>query len=591
VAVRFDSLDPRRGRSVRFEGLQRRIEARALADVAPAVAELQREVAAGRHAAGFIAYEAAPAFDAALATREPAPDLPLLWFEVYRRRIEGEPLAAIAGSAGYELGTLAASASRERYAANVREILELIAAGDSYQVNLTFRLSGEFAGSDIALYRDLCLAQRSAWCSFLRLDRYSVISASPELFFTRRGEVIELRPMKGTRPRGRWSEEDRALAQELVHSPKERAENLMIVDLLRNDVGRIAEFGSVRVPALFEVERYPTVHQLTSTVTARPREGADLLQLLRALFPSGSVTGAPKVRTSAIIRDLEDSPRGVYTGAIGFVSPDVTSFSVAIRTALLDRETGRIEVGVGSGITADSDAESEYGECLAKGAFLTHRPPELRLIESMRLEASGGFPLLEGHLQRLSLSAEYLGFMLDAGRVRMELAALAARLPAATYKVRLVLDRQGELELSAEPIPERSGAVRIGLADEPVDARDPLLYHKTTARAVYDRRRSSHPELDDVLLVNHAGELTESTTANLVLELDGALVTPPIETGLLPGVLREQLLSDGVVTTRRLRPSDLERARRIFLVNSVRGWREGVLASREGVPAAPGTGR
>jgi len=576
VEARFDSLDPARGAgSYLFRGATEVIEAWETGAVVPALRRIEREVARGRHAAGFLAYEAGAAFDSAFATVPAGDRFPLLLFGIFESRLVADPTEAPVGR--YALGPATPSISAEAYRRDVERILDLIAAGDTYQVNHTLRLRGDFRGADDLLYHDLCNAQRAAFCAMIRYGDVSLVSASPELFFRQVGRRIELRPMKGTRPRGRWSEEDDALAEELVTSAKERAENLMIVDLLRNDVGRVAEFGSVRVPTLFEVERYPTVHQMTSTVEATLRGDAGLVEIFRALFPSGSVTGAPKLRTSEIIRELEGVPRGPYTGAIGFVSPDQAVFSVAIRTLLVDRVRGNYEMGVGSGITSDSDADAEYRECLGKGAFVHHRVPEFRLLESLRFEKPGGFPRLQLHLARLSRSARYFGFSLDEGRVRASLEEKTDALGKGVYKVRLHVDRSGRPEIEAEPIARESPPVRLGLAQSPIDDADVFLYHKTTYREVYATRLAERPDCDDVLLYNSRGELTESTTANLVLETVGALITPPLSSGLLPGVAREELLSSGRVAVRPLDLDALRRADRVHLVNAVRGWREAVL--------------
>ncbi|HEX2187403.1 MAG TPA: chorismate-binding protein, partial [Longimicrobiaceae bacterium] len=422
----------------------------------------------------------------------------------------------------------------------------------------------------------LCRGQRSAYCALLRLGATSVVSASPELFFRWADGELELRPMKGTRPRGRWEEEDEALAAELAASPKERAENLMIVDLLRNDAGRVSEWGSVRVPRLFETERYETVHQLTSTVRSRVLPGAGLTDVLRALFPCGSVTGAPKVRTMQLIRELEPGPRGVYTGAVGFVSPGETVFSVAIRTLLVDRERGRAELGVGSGITWDADAAAEYRECLDKARFAAAPAADFELLETLLHEPGGGFFLLDGHLERMASSARRFGFRWDAERARAALhGAVSGDGP---LRVRLLLARDGGTRVETHPLaPEPAGPARVALSARPVDSRDPFLHHKTTRREVYTTRAAERPDCDDVILVNERGEVTESTLASVVARLDGALWTPPREAGLLPGVFRRHLLESGEIRERTLRPEDLRAAEELWLVNSVRRWRRAVL--------------
>jgi para-aminobenzoate synthetase / 4-amino-4-deoxychorismate lyase len=575
VSVRLDSLDAARGpRSFRFGGLREVLRADTLSDVLPVLARAQAAADAGLHAAGFVAYEAAPAFDPAFRTHPPDPRLPLAWFAVYETRRETASDEAPPFDAEPP-GAWRSPVSEAAYQATVERIRDLIAAGDTYQVNLTFPLRAPFRGDAEALYARLCRAQRAAYCALLRLGDISIVSLSPELFFRAADGTLELRPMKGTRPRGRWVEEDDALAAELAASPKDRAENLMIVDLLRNDAGRVAEVGSVRVERLFEVERYETVHQLTSTIRSDLRPDADLPAIFRALFPCGSVTGAPKVRTTEIIADVEDAPRGVYTGAIGVVSPREMVFSVAIRTLLLDHAAGTAELGVGSGITHDSAPAAEYRECLEKAAFVHHEPRSFQLLETMLWKPDDGFFLLDGHLHRLLASARYFGFRADEGEIRRALQPPAAAKP---HRVRLLLARDGTVHVEAAPlVPSPPEPLRVAISDDAVDSRDAHLYHKTTLRDPYDRRLAARPDCDDVLLLNERGEVTESTLANLVVRLDDALWTPPLTSGLLPGVMRAAALAAGDVRERVLRPDDLTRAQEIWLINSVRKWRRAEL--------------
>ncbi|HEU0301525.1 MAG TPA: aminodeoxychorismate synthase component I [Longimicrobium sp.] len=575
--ARFDALGgPGGGRSFRFRGLRRVLRAERVEEVAEVIRQVEAAVAGGVHAAGFVAYEAAPAFDAAFATHPPDPRLPLAWFALYASRDDADP-AFSADGGDAEIGEWSIDVTEAEYRERVERIRALIAAGDTYQANFTVRLRAPFRGEPAALYERLCLAQRSAFCAYLDLGGgMTVVSASPELFFRADGRELELRPMKGTRPRGRWPQEDRALAAELAQSAKDRAENLMIVDLLRNDAGRVAEFGSVRVERLYEVERYETVHQLTSTIRARLRADAGLLDVFRALFPCGSVTGAPKVRTMEIIRELETGPRGVYCGAIGFASPGEAVFSVGIRTLLIDAAAGRAELGVGSGITWDSAAGAEYRECWDKAAFVRRAPADFRLLETMLWEPDAGWLLLDGHLRRLADSAEYFGYAFDRDDAVRRLDAASQSFDA-PMRVRLLLDRDGSMEIESAPHHSSAEPARIAIAPEPVDSGDPLLYHKTTRRTEYERRAAARPDCDDVLLVNERGELTESTIANLVVRLDGALWTPPLECGLLPGVFRAHLRERGEIRERILHPADLQRAEETWLVNSVRRWRRGVL--------------
>jgi len=356
-------------RSFYFDDCVEKISATTLEQILPALRRIETAVQNGLHVAGFLSYEAAPAFESNLRVKNPA-DFPLLWFGLFKARRE---IAAgkFFRHGEFELTDWRPSIDENTYCRAVEQIRERIAAGDTYQVNFTFRWRANFRGDDLALYHHLCRRQRAGYCAYLDLGRYRILSASPELFFHwQNGELIT-RPMKGTRPRGRTPTEDRRYMEQLQTSAKERAENLMIVDLLRNDMGKISEFGSVQVPKLFEVERYETVLQMTSTITSRLLPKVGLVKILQALFPSGSVTGAPKIRTMEIISELEDSPRQIYTGAIGFISPGPEAvFNVAIRTLLIDTHTGIAELGVGSGVTYDSTPEAEYKECLLKARFL-----------------------------------------------------------------------------------------------------------------------------------------------------------------------------------------------------------------------------
>jgi para-aminobenzoate synthetase/4-amino-4-deoxychorismate lyase len=381
--------------------------------------------------------------------------------------------------------------------------------------------------------------------------------------------------MKGTTRRGRWGAEDERLAEELRRDPKERAENLMIVDLLRNDMGIVSGTGSVRVRSLFDLELLETVHQMTSTIESRLKPEVGLTDLFRALFPCGSVTGAPKKRTMEIIAELEDSPRGLYTGCIGYISPGPEAvFSVAIRTLVVDRETGTAEMGLGSGVTWDSNPESEYRECLAKGRFAERALPDFRLLETLLFEEGAGFFLLDRHLARLSRSASYFCFQLDTVAVGKVLDLRAARLKGA-QKVRILVSRSGAFSIESEAIAasDPDAAAVAAFTETTVESADPLLYHKTDNRSFYTAELSKRPDCDEVILCNERGEVTEGTYSNIVARIDGELITPPLEAGLLPGVFREELLETGKISEKSITRKELECAEEIWLINSVRKWR------------------
>jgi para-aminobenzoate synthetase/4-amino-4-deoxychorismate lyase len=587
IEARFDDLVAGAERAFRLAEPVGVIEARRPSEVVGAIDAAGSAAARGLWAAGFVAYEAAPGLDPELsvhvrAADDPLAELPLAWFALFERKEDLPPLEPgrvdPSGSAG---SPWRPSVDRATYDAAVERIRELIAAGHTYQVNHTIRLRAMIRGDERGFYRDLCLAQRGGYAAFLDLGRFRVLSASPELFFRIDGERITTKPMKGTAPRGRWSAEDEEIAARLVASSKERAENAMIVDLLRNDLGRICRTGSVEVERMVEAERFETVWQLTSTIEGDLRPEITLLDTFRALFPSGSVTGAPKVRTTRIIADLEDSARGPYCGAIGYLAPPGSgepraNFNVAIRTVVLDTQTRAAEYGVGGGITHDSSASGEYEEIVAKARVLTDARPAFELFESLGHEPAEGFRHLDEHLERLAASARYFGF-------RFELEAASAALKRAVIEVtessvvRLTLARHGALSTDVRDLLPAKEPVRVALDNEPVDPSDLWLFHKTTRRAPYDRRRERRPDVDDVVLVNDRGEVTESTIANLAVRLDGVWVTPPIDAGLLPGTYRTVLLREDGLIERPVTVDELRGAGELALMSSVRGWRPAVL--------------
>jgi len=589
IDARFDDLVAGAERSFRLVEPVGVIEARRPSEVAGAIDAAGSAAGRGLWAAGFVAYEAAPGFDPELSVHVRAPDdpfaeLPLAWFALFERKEDLPPLEpGRLDPSGSARSPWRPSVDRATYDAAVERIRELIAAGHTYQVNHTIRLRAMIQGDERGFYRDLCLAQRGGYAAFLDLGRYRLLSASPEQFFRIDDDRITTRPMKGTASRGRWQAEDEEIAARLVASSKDRAENAMIVDLLRNDLGRICRTGSVGVERILEAERFETVWQLTSTIEGDLRPEITLLDTFRALFPSGSVTGAPKVRTTRIIADLEDSARGPYCGAIGFLAPAGSgepraSFNVAIRTVVLDAQTRTAEYGVGGGITHDSSASGEYEEIVAKARVLTDVRPAFELFESLAHVPAEGFRHLDEHLERLAGSAGYFGF-------RFEPEAAAAALKRAVAEVtgpsvvRLTLARDGGLSTDVRDLPPADDAVRVALDDEPVDPSDVWLFHKTTRRAPYERRRERRPDVDDVLLVNDRGEVTESTIANLAVRLDGVWVTPPVDAGLLPGTYRNVLLRDGRMTERPVTVGELRGAGELALVSSVRGWRRAALVS------------
>ncbi len=539
----------------------------------------------GLYAAGFMAYELGYLLETRLAPLMPAERRqPLIWMGLF-----GEPLRldrdgimrfldAQAGNNSHAVEGRGQTVEREQYLDAIKRVRDYIAAGDVYQINFTFHHRFRLTGDPVSLYRDLRRRQPVAHGALLRGPDWHLLSLSPELFVENRDGRAVTRPMKGTAQRGATPAEDADIAAWLRADPKSRAENLMITDLLRNDLSRVALIGSVRVPDLFTVETYPTVHQMTSTVEARLRPGMGFRDIVERLFPCGSVTGAPKIRAMEIIHELETGSRGAYTGSVGMVAPNGDlRFNVAIRTLFVGAG-GDGEMGIGSGIVHDSDPAAEYEECLLKARFLTAEHEGFQLIETMRWSRGDGFYLLEEHMERLESSARFFGIPCDSSTVRA-LLALCVRGMNGKQRVRLLLDQGGRASATATAVtlPDPPPAVSYALATRPVDSRDRHRYHKTTRREVLDEERerlAAETGCDEVLFVNERGELTEGSYTNLFVEKGGWLLTPPLSCGLLDGTLRRELLeTGGQVEERVLYPRDLEEADAVWLGNSVRGLR------------------
>ncbi|GAA1277194.1 aminodeoxychorismate synthase component I [Pseudonocardia aurantiaca] len=577
--ARFDDL--RAGAALHFTSVSGPLVAHSAGEVTGVLREVERATAGGAWSFGFVVYEAATGFDAALPVREPIAGLPLAWFGICAPPRE-VPVVVPPGERRYRVGPWTCDWDANQHRRGVDAVRAHIADGDTYQANLTTRMRAAVRGDMTQLYTDLALGQRGAHNAYLDVGRFVIAGASPELFFEIRDGRLHMRPMKGTASRGRTTAEDAVLIERLRTSAKERAENVMIVDLVRNDIARVARTGSVKVTSLCRPERYETVHQLTSDVTADLRPDVGLADVFGALFPCGSVTGAPKAGTMQIIRDLEPGPRGIYCGAVGFVAPPGSPvrarFNVAIRTVLVDRQAGTATYGTGGGITWESDPAAEYAELLAKARVLATRPDDFHLIETMRHDREAGLVALGRHLARLQASAAYFGFPFDPGAARSFLAARLAGVGDA--RVRLLAFRDGKIAVNVDRLPPRTDRpVLLAVDDDPIDSRDCWPHHKTSRRKPYTSRRARHPDADEVVLVNERGEITETTTANLAVHLDGRWWTPPLGGGCLPGVERGRLIELGALAERVLRPDDLHRATGLAVVNALRGWRSATLAA------------
>lgn len=580
--VLLDNSTSREAVSELFENPVEIIRADSPEEVDAALSALTSALARGLHAAGFFSYELGYLLEPRLVSLLPRDrKMPLLWFGLYTgpRELTGAEVQDWLNEEAIgnpTLGELAHSWDSVSYLKRFEKVQNNIRSGDIYQLNLTFKAKFNLQGSPLALYRDLRLKQRVAYAGLVDTGDVTILSASPELFIKQEGRIIETRPMKGTAPRAGTLEADDVVRDVLSKDVKNRAENLMIVDLMRNDLGRIADLGSVNVTDLFTVETFKTLHQMTSGVRAELKPGIGIVDILKAIFPPGSITGAPKIRAMELIRELETEPRGVYCGAIGRFSPDGTALlNVAIRTTVIDRK-GSGEMGIGSGIVADSDGAKEYAECLLKMKFLTDPVRRFELIETMLYEPGKGIWLRGYHLARLAASAAYFGFAFDARKVSAAIDAATGAKADERLRVRLLLDEDGGVSVTTTPQPPTaSGAVmRYVISDTRLNSTDLFLYHKTTRRELYDREWKHYADTlaaDEVIYLNENGELAEGSRTTIFLERDGKLLTPRLAAGVLPGTLRAALIDEGRAVETRLTVQDLNGPDRIFLGNSVRG--------------------
>lgn len=530
------------------------------ADQVPTALEaVTAALAQGRHVAGWLGYELGYALEPRLAPLA-APG-PLLRLGVFEAPDDEAPSATSRAYAG----PLKPEWDAGDYAARFGRVKDYIAAGDIYQANLSFRARFAFLGEALALYEQLLRQSGAGHCAFVDDGERQILSLSPELFFDLAADSrLTVRPMKGTAPRGTDQEGERAA---LGASPKDRAENLMIVDLIRNDLSRIAQAGSVEVKDMFKVESYPTLHAMVSTVTAQKRTDQDVTNILRALFPCGSVTGAPKIRAMEILAELEASPRGPYCGAVGCFSPDGSArFNVAIRTLVL--KDGQGALGLGGGVVQDSRAPDEYAECLVKARFFETARQPLELVETLRHER--GFVRLEAHLARMGASARALGLAFDdaAARTALDQAVAGCTGP---LRVRLTLDEAARHRASAQDLPADPPHWTFRLASARSQSGDILLRHKTNWRDLYDQ---PHPDCDELLFCNERGELTEGARSTLFIKCRDTLLTPPLASGVLPGVLRAELLAQGRAQEAVLTEADL--GAEVWFGNSLRGLVRGL---------------
>ena len=544
----------------------------------------------GLHLAGYLNYECGYHFEPSRFPQWKPATEPIAWFSAYPQPFVFDHAAGtFSGPTPPPADTEATPSTftdeavldipQSEYEEKILTIKRYIEAGDTYQVNFTDHVTVATPHSPAASFSALSAAQPVAYSALLHTGDKHILSLSPELFFrierNLEGSRITTRPMKGTMPRGLDVIDDDAHAARLKADEKNRSEHIMIVDLLRNDLGRICAHGSVRVDDLFSIERYRTLLQMTSTIVGNLLPGLSFYDIFRALFPSGSITGAPKLRTMQIIRELERSPRGVYTGAIGHIAPSGNvTFNVAIRTLVL--RNGKAHMGVGGGIVADSDPASEYRECQLKAAFLTRPHASFQLIETMLFDGAA-MPYLSLHLDRLASSAQYFDFAFDRAAIESRITALAASLPRERHGIRLLLDPTGEITLTHAAFPNDAPTLFVCISPHRTSSTDTFLHHKTTQRDLYNNElaKARAEGYDEVLFLNERGELTEGAISTLFVRIHGLLLTPPLSAGALPGVLRRHILStDPTAGETTLTLADLSAAEAIYLGNALRGLRQ-----------------
>ncbi|WP_208588995.1 aminodeoxychorismate synthase component I [Gracilibacillus suaedae] len=520
----------------------------------------------GYYVAGYVSYEAAPAFDNSYIVHD-NPSLPLMWFGVFK---EFTTFKTKNDHVPYSISTWKNTVSHKKYNESIAKIKSLIRQGNTYQVNYTTRLKAQFTGDSFSFYQQLLQNQSASYCAYLSMEDFQILSVSPELFFHVSNGQMTTKPMKGTIKRGKTLRDDAVLKEQLINSKKDRAENVMIVDLLRNDLGRIAKPGTVKVDRLFDIETYPTVHQMTSTISATLEKNT-VFDWFQALFPCGSITGAPKVKTMKYIADLEDTPREVYCGAIGFITPQREAmFNVPIRTVTI--QENHATYGAGGGITWNSVPKNEYQELNQKAAVLYQKREPFSLLESIKLE-QGNYPLLSFHMNRLRESAIYFQFPHRTNYIVEELEELATKKPKGIFKVRLLLHANGEITLACQSVKPILEPIQVTIARKPINKENIFLYHKTTNRTLYntyDENMSKNAMT--TLLWNERGFITEFTIGNIVLEKNGLYYTPPVTDGLLAGTYRQKLVTDGIIIEKSVSLEDIDSFDQIWFINSVRGW-------------------
>jgi len=563
----------RDGRWLRIRCFPRTIKAGEPAQFLLALDELEARRREGWYACGYLAYEAAQAFDMPVRDYGANP-FPLLWFGLCREAdmewMNPQSFLSV-GPISDPRRVKSLNVSYKEYAASIESIHRSLAAGDAYQINYTVRADIELPGDPLGHFLRMFRYQPVPYAAFLQIGDGCILSLSPELFLAKSSDGLLSKPMKGTMPRGRTLQEDQVLSEQLRHSGKNQAENIMIVDMMRNDLGKIAEFGGVQADRLYEIERYRTLFQMTSAVRCRLRPGVLLKEIMRAAFPAASITGAPKRSAMRIIRNLESEPRSVYCGAIGLLEPNGDfKFNVAIRTMF--GKPPNYQLGIGGGIVSDSKALEEYQEIHTKMRFAEAAAEEFSLIETIRFDG-GDYVFLREHIQRLAQSAQYWDYVCDADGIEKQLITYAAALGDAPLAVRLLLAEDGSAAISHRPITAVPARVRVVVSHEKTDSNNPFLFHKTTRRGLYNRQREAALKngFAEVLFVNESNHVTEGSITNIAYRLGKQWYTPLLGDGLLPGIWREDFMRRTSAQERSINVSELQDADEIVMGNSVIG--------------------
>lgn len=544
-------------------------------DIRPFFVRLEK-LALEYYVAGFFSYELGYLLENKFK-RKTKSNFPYAYFCAYKEPVEKKRIVHTFFKSfqhTYRIENLTLNMSRSEYAERIGVIDEHISRGDIYQADFTMKYRFDFSGSAWGLYRDLKDKQPVKNSMFARCGDYTILSHSPELFFEKKGRHLTMRPMKGTMVRGRTGEEDALRQNALSQDEKNRSENLMIVDVLRNDLGRISKFGSVRVTRRFDVERYKTLFQMTSMIESTIDENSTVYDYIKALFPSGSVTGAPKIRSMEILRELEKEDRHIYTGAIGFFKPGGDAlFNVAIRTVLIKGNKG--EMGIGSGIVSDSRCDEEFRECMLKARFLVQKPAlPFQLIETMYFKEQ--YRHCELHMDRMERSAKYFGFVFNRGKAMAELFACTRHMATGAYKVRVLLDRSGAVSIGHSLLDAPPEVITVTVSTHRTNSSDETFFHKTTNRGLYTSEliNARNKGFFDVLFFNEKGELTEGAITNVFVEKNGIIFTPPVTCGLLGGVMRHVIMGRYHVREKVLKPEDLSSADELYVTNAIIGFRK-----------------